>query len=93
MDIFIKSQQKQNEIYNKYTSLYQPSNDLAFKTPSINYEKLKQNKLIKEVEEKIKDDERNKRIQSYLQMTPQNLTNYPILPKPNYKSGKLSSRI
>jgi len=52
---------------------------------------LKQNKLIRDDEYRLKDEQRNMRIQQYLQMKPQNLTNYSALPKPIYKSSKLAS--
>jgi len=53
---------------------------------------LKQNKLIRDEEEKLKERQRNQRIQAYLQMKPNNLTNYSALPKPIYKSSKLASK-
>jgi hypothetical protein len=54
---------------------------------------LKQNKLIRDEEEKLKEQQRNQRIQAYLQMKANNLTEYPVLPKPVYKQSKLASRI
>lgn len=74
-------------------SLYQPSNNLSYIPPSINYDKLKQNKLIRDEEDRLKDEQRNMRIQAYLQMKANNLTEYPVLPKPVYKQSKLASRI
>ena len=73
-------------------SLYQPSNNLSYIPPTINYDKLKQNKLIRDEEDRLKEEQRNLRIQQYLQMKPHNLTNYSALPKPIYKSSKLASK-
>ena len=81
-----------NEIYNKYASLYKPSNNLSYIQPTINYDKLKQNKVIKDEEERLKEQQRNMKVQQYLQMKPQNLTNYSALPIPKYKSSKLASK-
>jgi len=56
---------------------------------------LKQNKLIRDEEQRLirdKEQQRNMRIQQYLQMKPQNLTNYSALPKAIYKSSKLASK-
>ena len=81
-----------NEIYNKYASLYKPSNNLSYIPPTIDYDKLKQNKLIRDDEYRLKEQQRNMKVQQYLQMKPQNLTNYSALPKPIYKSSKLASK-
>jgi len=84
--------QSRNEVYKKYASLYQPSNNLSYIPPTIDYDKLKQNKLIRDDEYRLKEEQRNMRIQQYLQMKPQNLTNYPVLQKANYKPSKLASK-
>ena len=91
LKLFIKEQKSPNEIYNKYASLYQPSNNLSYIPPTINYDKLKQNKLIRDEEQRLKEEHRNMKVQQYLQMKPQNLTNYSVLPKPIYKPSKLTS--
>ena len=92
LKLFIQEQKSPNEIYKKFASLYQPSNNLSYIPPSINYDKLKQNKLIRDEEEKLKEQQRNMRIQAYLQMKANNLTEYPVLPKPVYKQSKLASK-
>jgi len=52
---------------------------------------LKQNKVIRDDEYRLKEEERNQRIQQYLKMKPNNLIDYPVLPIPIYKSSKLAS--
>ena len=74
-------------------SLYQPSNNLSYIPPTINYDKLKQNKVIRDEEQRLKEEQRNQRIQAYLQMKATNLTEYPVNPTPVYKPSKLASRI
>jgi len=37
LKLFIKEQKSPNEIYNKYASLYKPSNNLSYIPPTINY--------------------------------------------------------
>ena len=52
---------------------------------------MKQNKVIRDEEDRLKDEQRNMRIQQYLQLKPQNLIDYPVLQKGNYKPSKLAS--
>ena len=93
LKLFIQENKSPNEIYKKFASLYQPSNNLSYIPPSINYDKLKQNKLIRDEEDRLKEQQINMRIQQYLKMKPNNLIDYPVLQKTNYKSSKLASRI
>ncbi len=93
LKLFIQENKSPNEIYKKYASLYQPSNNLSYIPPTIDYKKIRENKLIRDEEEKLKEQQRNMRIQAYLQMKANNLTEYPVLPKPVYKQSKLASRI
>jgi hypothetical protein len=81
-----------NEKYKKYASLYKPSFNLSYVPQTINYEKIKENKQLRDEEERLKEEQRNRRIQEYLQMKPRNLIDYPTLPKPIYKPSKLASR-
>ena len=53
---------------------------------------MKQNKLIRDEEYRLKDEQRNKRIQAYLQMKPQNFIEYSRKPTPIYKSSKLEQK-
>jgi hypothetical protein len=81
------NQDKAKDIYNKYASQYQISNDLSSAnlfTPSIDNEKLKQERLLRQEEERLKEEQMNKRVQAYLQMTPSYLTEIkPVIqPKP-----------
>jgi len=52
---------------------------------------LKKEKIIRDEDGRLKEQQRNQRIQAYLQFKPQNLTNYSVLPKPIYESSKLAS--
>ena len=66
-------------------------NNLLYIPPTIIYDKLKKEKIIRDEDGRLKEQQRNQRIQAYLQFKPQNLTNYSVLPKPIYESSKLES--
>lgn len=78
---------KPKTLYEKYNSLYQPSTNLSFKPfiSSIDYDKVKQDRLLKELEQKREEEKRINKLALYQEMKPSSLFNYTV-PKDTSKS-------
>ena len=83
-----KKRQQQKIVFEKYQQLYNPSTDLSFKpfVSSIDYEKVKQDRILRDLEQKKQEEEHTNRLVLYQQMKPSSLFNYQTLPKDTTKS-------